>query len=617
MIVDILTKFNYRRKIYLTPEHPFCSYDDGFKMQYSSAVIMQAGLNKKVKLLNNFELERLMKYGLKMNSSDIAWALRNSKEYEMICEFVLENIKTGKEKIIFLMDLLNVSGIGSEISADEIKFLKKFADKLGISEQIFEVVRRFIECAVKEESKECFELSQIIKNLYPEIELIDMKYFALQIYEYSECTQRILEEKRELRITDRCQIYEDIVLRRGMKLVFYHALVRVYGNILLDGGTLEILNSKVIRKSDSHRSCINLKGDYSNVVIKGCEADCRNYGMFIRAESGKVVVSESNIYNTTRGAAIRFWGESIEITNCIFSRCYSPEDGGAVMVRGGVGKISKCRFADCEAKRGGAVYIVENICLDKCHFTNCNVAEYGAAVFCSGLADIDDRELEYVACHPEGAEFVQVLKKNGELRILGDMLINKSTIVDCPVYVESSGNLSVSKAALYLNYPVMCAGNLKLVHARIVANHLENSDMLYLEGARKCEISNCEFDGALRTGGINIKGTNVTIKNSLFRNTYGGRAVFNAYRPVIKESIFNFCQDGAIYTQGGEIEKCVFVNCRAKSGAGISMYGNKGLVKHCNFKRCIAKKGGGAIDRQVGTHIEKCQFEECKPADIS
>lgn len=62
---------------------------------------MQAGLNKKVKLLNNFELERLMKYGLKMNSSDIAWALRNSKEYEMICEFVLENIKQEKKRLSF------------------------------------------------------------------------------------------------------------------------------------------------------------------------------------------------------------------------------------------------------------------------------------------------------------------------------------------------------------------------------------------------------------------------------------------------------------------------------------------------------------------------------------
>ena len=71
MIVDILTKFNYRRKIYLTPEHPFCSYDDGFKMQYSSAVIMHDRLNKKVKLQNNLELELIKKYGQKMNSTDI------------------------------------------------------------------------------------------------------------------------------------------------------------------------------------------------------------------------------------------------------------------------------------------------------------------------------------------------------------------------------------------------------------------------------------------------------------------------------------------------------------------------------------------------------------------
>lgn len=70
-------------------------------------------------------------------------------------------------------------------------------------------------------------------------------------------------------------------------------------------------------------------------------------------------------------------------------------------------------------RRGGAVYIVENICLDKCHFTNCNVAEYGAAVFCSGLADIDDRELEYVACHPEGAEFVQVHQKKWRVKDFG------------------------------------------------------------------------------------------------------------------------------------------------------------------------------------------------------
>lgn len=617
MIVDIVTKFNYRRKIFLTPEHPFCSYSDEFKMQYTSAIIMQAGLNKKVKPLNNFELERLMKYGLKMNPVDIAWSLRNSKEYDSVCEYMLKNLNTGKEKIIFLMDLLNVSVTDGEISKEEIFFSRKYADKLEVSVHIFEMITSFIQCIANENDKECFELARIIQNLYPEIELIDLKYFALQIYESEECTQRVLNEKKQLRITDRCQIYEDIVLKSGMKLVFDHAIVRIYGNILLDGGTLEIINSKIIRKSDSHRACINVKNDYSKVTIEHCEVDCRNYGMFIRSEAGAVSMKTSTIYNTTRGAAIRFWGRKISLEQCYFGSCYSPEDGGAVMIRGGNGIISECRFVDCEARRGGAVYMTESTKLSKCHFTNCNVAEYGAAVFCSGISTFDNNELEFVACHPTGAEFVQVISKRGEFRVSDNMNINKSTIIDCPVYIETTGSLNVFNAYLYLNSPIRCAGKIHLKHTRVICNYLEKSDMLYLENAKSCEIDHCEFDGSLRAGGINVKGTKLVVNNSLFRNTYGGRAIFNAYRPIIKECIFNFCQDGAIYSQGGEIEKCVFVNCRAKSGAGIFMYTNKGMIKQCNFKRCIAESGGGAIDRQVGQHIEKCLFEECRPMNIS
>lgn len=617
MVIDILTKFNCRRKIFLTPEHPFCSYSTEFKVMYTSAVIMQAKLNKNISPLNNFELERLMKYGLKMDSTDIAWALRNQKAYDVVFKYIVENLKTGEEKIIFLMDLVNVSMADNVISLKEDEFALNFAKKLEISVQIYEIIKKFIICAVNDENKECFEIAQIIKNLYPKIELIDLKYYALQIYESVECTQRDINEKRELRITDRCQIYDDIVLGRGTKLIFDHALVRIYGNILLNGGTLEIINSKIIRKSDSHRAGVNIKDDYSRVVVRDCEVDCRNYGMFIRAEAGEVCVDKSNIYNTTRGAAIRFWGKKIDITKCHFSRCYSPEDGGAIMARGGVGKISECRFSDCEAKRGGAVFAAETVRLSKCHFTNCNVAEYGAAVFYSGMASADDTEFEYVACHPTGAEFVQVISKRGELNITEKMLIDKSTIIDCPVYVETTGSLDVFNASLYLNHPIRCAGSINMRHSRVICNHLQESDMIYLDNAKNCEIINCEFDGALKTGGINVKGTKIILKNSMFRNTLGGRAVFNAYRPLIKECIFNFCQDGAVYTQGGDIEKCVFVNCRAKTGAGVLMYGRSGSVEHCNFKRCVAETGGGAVDRQVGQHIEKCLFEDCRPENIS
>ena len=617
MILDILTKFNCRRKIFLTPEHPFCSYSTEFKVMYTSAVTMQAKLNRNIKPLNNFELERLMKYGLKMNAGDIAWALRNLNEHETVVEYILDNLKTGEEKIIFLMDLVNVAMADNFISPEENEFALKFALKLGISENIYELVKKYIVCAFEDNVKECFELAKIIKNLYPKIELIDLKYFALQIYESVECTQREINEKKEVRITDRCQIYDDIVLARGTKLVFDHALVRIYGNILLDGGTLEIINSKFIRKSDSHRACINVKDDYSRVIVEKCEADCRNYGMFIRAEAGEVSVKDSNIYNTTRGAAIRFWGKRLDIERCSFSRCYSPEDGGAVMARGGDGSIRDCRFTDCEARRGGAVFATDSIKLNKCHFTNCNVAEYGAAVFYSGIATEENSGFEYVACHPTGAEFVQVISRRGELKVSDEMFLNKSTIIDCPVYVETKGALNILNASLYLNYPIRCAGSIKMKNARIICNYLQKSDMLYLENAKQCEILNSEFDGALKTGGINVKGTKIILKNSMFRNMNGGRAVFNAYRPQIKECIFNFCQDGAIYTQGGEIEKCVFVNCRGKSGAGVLMYGRSGLVRRCNFKRCIAESGGGAVDRQVGQNIEKCLFEDCRPQNIS
>lgn len=80
MIVDILTKFNYKKKIWMTPEHPMCARTLEYRVMYGAIMISQAKLNKSDNPLNNLELQRLLKYGLKMSSSDIAWSLRNSKE---------------------------------------------------------------------------------------------------------------------------------------------------------------------------------------------------------------------------------------------------------------------------------------------------------------------------------------------------------------------------------------------------------------------------------------------------------------------------------------------------------------------------------------------------------
>lgn len=111
-------------------------------------------------------------------------------------------------------------------------------------------------------------------------------------------------------------------------------MVRIYGNISIEGGTLIAENSKLIRKSDSHRACVNIRRA-GKVIMEQCDIDCRNYGMFLRAQDGEAVIRDSEIYHTTRGAAVRFWGKTLELTGTVFHHCYSRENGGAVMARDG------------------------------------------------------------------------------------------------------------------------------------------------------------------------------------------------------------------------------------------------------------------------------------------
>ncbi|MCI9079355.1 MAG: right-handed parallel beta-helix repeat-containing protein [Lachnospiraceae bacterium] len=617
MILDTLTKFNMRRKLWMTPEHPLSMMSMDFKVMYSAALILQAQVGKKTGMLNNYELERLVKAGFKMDSTSFAWALRTSGDNAAVVDYLLDNLKTDRERAFFIMDLVNVSINDGNIEEDSRKSIELFAKMFGVPAERTSLLQRFIEYAYGEDIRECQRFAALIEERVPGIGITDLKYYIMQITETTDFTQKILDEKKNFRLIDRCNIYEDIVLNAGMTLVIDNAVVRIFGNILLNGGHLVINNSKIVRKSDSHRACINLQARGSRAELYSVEADCRNYGMFIRAEEGTVIIENSNIYHTSRGAAVRFWGKGLAIKGTGFYECYSPEDGGAVMARGGKNIIEDCHFHDCEAKRGGAIYGTNGTVISGCRFTRCNVADYGAAVYYSGSLEGRASRLEYSDCHPSGAEIVQHLTSQREVIIKGEYHIGLSTIIDCPVSVGSGGRLVIENANIYLNYPLRCLGSLIISNVRIVSNHLEGGDMLYLDNAKECNIHHCELDGMLKTGGINLLNTRISITKSLFRNMDGGRAVYNAYQPEISDCIFNFCQKGAVYSQGGNIERCVFINCRAKSGAGVQMYGRKGIIKNCIFRRCVSEYSGGAVDRVAGMRVEKCTYEDCRPDNIS
>lgn len=617
MILDNLTKFNQKKKLWMTPKHPLYSKSLKYRVMYGSAVFMQAELNCLSSPLNNFELERLLLAGFQLESDEMAKVLRYSKEKDVVIDFLLHSIQTEREKYLLLLDMINVSLKNAKVPDREREAIEVFGEILKVSNEKLSLLTEFALSANEENVQTCREILHRMHLNDMDLSPLDMKYYIMQLWGTMECTQEMLNQEQEVRIVERCQIKEDLVLSKGMCLIFDHAEVRIHGNILLNGGELIIDDSKIIRKSDSHRACINMKSVLSRVLILNSEMDCRNLGMLVRAEAGELQIKRSFIYHTTRGAAIRFWGNSIQILDTVFSDCYSPEDGGAIMIRTPRGRIKNCKFLNCEAKRGGAIYAVEGNEITHCEFEKCYVAEYGAAIFYNGFVRANLHHLQYKMCCPEGAETIQYLAKMGTFQVTGNYHIMVSTIVDCPILIEVLGSLTIEDANLYLNYPIRCRGSLQMKKVKVISNHLQKGDMIILEHSKKCLIQQCEFNGMGKSSGIYATGCRMSVIKSIFRNMVDGRAIYDAYAPEIEGCIFNFCQEGAIYSQDGNIKQCLFVNCRGKSGAGILMYGNRGNIENCKFRRCIADFTGGAIDRNLGQRVLQCQFEGCKPNDVS
>lgn len=614
---DILTKFNEKKRLWMTPKHSFYLRSSQFKEYYGAALFLQAQRSKDCNVLNNTELERVLQVGLGLSGNQMTKVIQLAGEESKVLDQVSDLIVTEHDKILFMLDLLSVSYTDGGWDQEAQEWIDLWERILGIYKNWSQLLRDYIGSVRQEEQEQSKKWAEQIYRLEADLSESELKFYSMPLGKEIVCTQEQLEQEREVHLVDRSEIHEDLVLRSGMRLVIDHAEVRIYGNIALEGGELLIENSKIIRKSNRHRACINIHMQGGRLTVRDSAADCRNLGMFLRAEDGTVEMTDTKIYRTTRGAAIRFWGERIQMERCRFSECYSPEDGGALMLRGGTGEIKNCYFRDCEANRGGAVYSVPEISVHHCHFEDCCVSEYGAAVFYNGMIGNAVHHLEYADCHPSGAELVQYLYDKAGITVTDQLTIQESVIVDCPVDVKSQGTLLIENSKVYLNYPIRCRGTLKMENSRIVCGGLEKGDMMILDHAKHAEICHCDFDGMLKTGAIHANGTKLRVRRSIFRNTQGGRAIYNAYAPDIQDSIFNFCQGGAVYTQGGTLRRCVFINCREKNGAGIRMYGNTpGMIEQCNFKRCVADSRGGAVDRGIGHKVRSCLFEDCQPDNV-
>lgn len=612
---DILTKMNHKKKQRMSPKHPFYMQKKVFRQMYGAGIFIHAGLNRTVNTLNNFELERLLTVGLGLDSKDMAEVIRCARNEKMVLEFLIRELKEPVSRYLYILDMLSVSMRSTPLSDEEVEAIEAYADMFQIKHEKLELLVQFSSYAYQGDTAHCEALYRKMQNLDMGLSIQDIRYYITELSCATVVGQRELELEKQLVIVDNCEIHEDIVLYEGMMLTFDHTAVRIYGNISMMGGELRILHSRIIKKNENHLSCIHVKRD-AILYIQNSSFECRNHGMAVKQEDGMLTVLSSHFSETAKGAAIRFWGRQFTIADCVFMDCYSPKDGGAIFISGGRGSITGTNFVNCEARRGGAICCHDETEIKNCSFEDCKVEEYGAAVY--GTMMIQDRisGLKFKDCLPKEAAVVQYLSSKGKIRVSGKMEIYISSIIDCSIEVEDMGTLAVENAVLYVNMPIVCRGRLQMHKVHVEAGYIKDNDMLVLARAKECILDFVEIDGGCKCGGIHAAGTRLKASRCVFRNTVSGRAIYDAYMPVITACVFNFCQDGAILSQGGTITNCMFINCRSSSGAGIILRGRGGVVSGCTFRRCVAEYAAGAIKKMGNHRIERCTYENCKPNDV-
>ncbi|WP_167957377.1 right-handed parallel beta-helix repeat-containing protein [Anaerosporobacter faecicola] len=613
---DLLTKFNRKKKSWMSPKHPLFLETMEQKIAYCEGVFSHATLNKDSNTLNNYELGRLMVKGLGLDPKQIAKIIRVATEEVRVADHVLWNVADRLKQYLFIMDLINVSLRKDALSKEEKDSIEYYRNLFCIPNEILQLLWAFVQAAYDNNMDQCIRLFATMRKENLPLTMTELKYYMPDMEYVTEIENKSVLPGKETRIVDACTIKDRLIVPKEGTLVLDHAVIYLYGSIIVDGGTLIIRDTTIINKADSGNCLIEVKS-YSDVSIENSIIDCRYVGSAINQKNGNLRMKDSKIYHTTKNSAIKFWGNQIEIDTSSFHKCYTNENGAAIQIQQGNGNVSNCIFTECEAQNGGAIYVGAQIIIACCSFKHCYALDHGGAIFYNNEVKSNVMDCQYIECYPKEEEIIQYLHGHEEKVIDKEYRIHIATILDIPLRVTELGILNLDHVVIYQRQPILCKGILEIKRSKVIADGLRQRDMFEVSRCRGVVIERSEFDGRGTSSVFRATGSRMIVVHSLFQNIKNGRAIYDAMEPKISDTIFSYCQDGAIYSCAGTIQNCLFINCRQKSGAGVIMYGSRGEISNCRFVRCVSEYSGGAIDKSGGHQIIHCEFKECKPDNIA
>lgn len=612
---DIITKFDYKKKTWLSPRHPLYFEDENNKIIYISVVLMFAQLNKTINPLNNYEFNRLMLKGLGLNPDKMSRIMAGTNNKESIIDSLTTLLDTKNKKYIFLLDIFNVGIRSKGYSEEEKQAIDIYSKLLSISNQEKYMLEEFILNSFVNNDDKCVKIFENMLEFSMDISMSELKYFLPSIKYVDVIDDRIVYDGEQLEITHDCKVMGNIRVLSGGKLVIRDANMKIYGTIIVDSAYVDIESSSITYMGSENKVLLSVNSD-SSIVINKATFNGSNRSGVIYQFGGNLKISKSSINNTNVYSAIYFNGNNAIISKCEFINCCVQKNGAAIYKKSGRVNVSQCSFVNCKAIYGGAIFAKKGTRVTLCSFKSCNAIKFGHSIFFIGEIGSRIARCMFEEGIPNPNEVVQYIGKNTTYTVNDEKWLKYSSIFENGFVVNKNAILNIENCNIYLGQGAKVEGTMNMNSCHVEPVKFNGLDLIDISNANESEITNCEFDGKDSCSIFRATGTRININKCYFINVAKGRAIYNCMESSIIDSIFSFCDHGGVYMNGGKVLGCTFINCRGDKGAGIELKGNRAVVKNCKFIRCIASISSGGISSVGNNRLEQLAFKECKPNNI-
>ena len=361
-------------------------------------------------------------------------------------------------------------------------------------------------------------------------------------------------------------------------------------NSAVDGGAVfwTGANGNILYSNFTGNSAFNGAGIYSN-------------GNYILINNSKFTGNDASM----NGGAVYTLGLSTNITQCDFNGNTADYAGG-VFLTGNSSKIINSSFTQNTAKsKGGAVLTTSSALLTNIIYNNNKASDNSIVFYPKTFTDLYNLISNGGNVDLNGDYYIY--DPNTDSNVLGTngIVVVSNTKINGNGAIINPGK--APRRIFYLNnVDDVTFVNLKVSGIDFIQDPYRGS-FSSLNNASNIIFDNCDFinhrtysNGGL--GGIfyTLDSINFTISNCLFDNIYGDWS------------------GGILYTSGIvsnlNLLNCNFTNSRSRDNGGvIELYTQGGLIDNCKFINVFAGNTGGAISISSSTNniFSNCEFYNC------